>query len=88
MRAVRVNEFGLDKPMVVEEVDDPKADPGEIIVKNYAAGINASDAFMRTGRHLIAYGKSKNDGERKSPLRQARNRALTLPCAHPRSSQE
>ena len=51
MRAVRVYEFDLNVPMQVDEVDDPRPEAGEILVKVGAAGLNPSDIATRTGKH-------------------------------------
>lgn len=63
MRAVRVQEFGMDHPMVVEELDDPKPMPGEILVKLHAAGLNPSDMALRSGNHPFAKLKKDRDKE-------------------------
>ena len=47
MKAVRVTRFGLEHPMVSEEV----AEPGEMLVRIAAAGVNPLEVAIRTGDH-------------------------------------
>jgi NADPH:quinone reductase len=49
MRAVRVREFGGPEVMMLEEVEDLKPGPGEVLVRLHAAGVNPVDAYMRGG---------------------------------------
>lgn len=52
MRAVRVHQLGLDVPMRVDEVEDARPGPGELLVKTEAAGVNPSDVATRAGDHV------------------------------------
>ncbi|MFC1491016.1 zinc-binding alcohol dehydrogenase family protein [Nitrospinota bacterium] len=53
MKAVRVHEFGLDHPMKLDEVEDPRAEAGEILIKVGAAGVNPHEIVIRAGKsHL------------------------------------
>lgn len=63
MRAIRVHEFGLDVPMRVDEVEDPKPQPGEILVKARAAGLNPSDIALRSGKHPYAQMSKKSSAQ-------------------------
>lgn len=51
MRAVRVHEFGPPEVMQVEEVPDPAAGPGEVMVDIAAIGINPVDTYVRSGAY-------------------------------------
>lgn len=48
MRAVVLQEF--DTPLVLCEIEKPKAGPGQVLVKVKASGVNPLDAKIRTGR--------------------------------------
>ena len=56
MKAVRVHQFGLDAPMRLDEVEDPRPGPGELLVRLGAAGVNPSDVATRIGTHVHAGG--------------------------------
>lgn len=49
MRAVRFHEFGKPEVLQVDEVATPEPGPGEVLIKNHAAGINRMDVEMRAG---------------------------------------
>ncbi|HUT49998.1 MAG TPA: NADPH:quinone reductase [Alphaproteobacteria bacterium] len=49
MRAVRVHEFGAPEVMKLEDVPDPVAGPGEIVIKIEAIGVNPVDTYIRSG---------------------------------------
>ncbi|MCG8456650.1 MAG: NADPH:quinone reductase [Holophagales bacterium] len=49
MRAILVREFGGPEVLRVEEIDDPVAGPGEVLVRLEAAGINPVDTYVRSG---------------------------------------
>ncbi len=51
MKAVRVTRFGLDHPMVVEDVGEPTPGPGEMLVRIAAAGVNPLEIAIRSGNH-------------------------------------
>ncbi len=53
MRAVRVHKFGGPEELKLEEVPDPVAGPGEILLKIEAIGINPLDTYIRSGVHAI-----------------------------------
>ncbi len=53
MKAIRVYEFGNPEVMKIEEVDDPKPGPGEVVVKVYAAGVNPVDTYIRSGLYAV-----------------------------------
>ena len=54
MKAVRVHEFNMDVPMRVDEVEDAKLGPGEVLVKAGAVGVNPVDLAIRAAKHPYA----------------------------------
>ena len=54
MKAIVVREFGAPEVMKVEDVDDPTAGDGEVVVRVHAAGVNPVDTYLRTGIHAHA----------------------------------
>lgn len=58
MKAMRVHEFGLDVPMKLEDLEDPRPGRDEILVRLGAAGVNPSDVATRSGKsHHSAHQK-------------------------------
>jgi NADPH:quinone reductase len=51
MKAVRVHTPGGPEVMKLEEVPEPKAGPGQAVVKLEAAGLNYIDVYFRTGMY-------------------------------------
>lgn len=51
MKAIRVTEFGGPAVMKLEEIPDPVAGPGDVVVRVRAAGVNPVDAYMHTGTY-------------------------------------
>jgi NADPH2:quinone reductase len=51
MRAIRVSRFGGPEVLTLEDVPDPTAGPGEVVVKLHAAGVNPVEAYIRTGQY-------------------------------------
>lgn len=51
MRAVRAHEFGEPEVMSVEEIADPVAGPGEVLIEIKAIGINPVDTYVRAGAY-------------------------------------
>lgn len=49
MKAIRVHEYGGADVLRVEDVAEPTAGPGEVLVKVEAAGVNFIDVYLRTG---------------------------------------
>ena len=47
MRAARIHEFGSADKIVVEEIPDPVAGPGEVLVRVGACGLNHLDVDLR-----------------------------------------
>jgi NADPH:quinone reductase len=52
MKAIRVHEFGGAAVLKLEDVPDPKAGPGEVVVRVRAGGVNPVDAYMHTGTYV------------------------------------
>ncbi len=54
MHAVRVHQVGGPEALVHEEVDDPRAGPGQAVVRIEASGLNFIDVYHRTGFYKLA----------------------------------
>src|SRR5260370_22297680 len=54
MHAVRVHQAGGPAALVHEEVDDPRAGPGQAVVRIEASGLNFIDVYPRTGFYKLA----------------------------------
>jgi NADPH2:quinone reductase len=53
MRAVLCRSFGSPENLTVEEVPLPVAQPGEIVIKVEAAGVNHADLLMVQGLYQV-----------------------------------
>jgi NADPH:quinone reductase len=51
MKAIRLHEFGGPEVMRLEEVADPQAGAGQVLVRVAAAGVNPVDTYIRSGAH-------------------------------------
>jgi NADPH2:quinone reductase len=51
MKAIRVHEFGGPEVLHLEDVPDPKAGPGQAVVRIHAAGVNPVDTYIHGGGH-------------------------------------
>jgi NADPH:quinone reductase len=51
VKAIRVQEFGGPEVMNLEEVADPQAGSGQVVVRVRAAGVNPVDAYIRAGMY-------------------------------------
>jgi NADPH2:quinone reductase len=53
MKAIQVTEFGGPEVLKLNELPTPKPEPGQVLVKVGAAGVNPYDTFMRAGIYYI-----------------------------------
>ncbi|MCA1557791.1 MAG: NADPH:quinone reductase [Acidobacteria bacterium] len=53
MRAVRIHEFGGPGQLRLEDVADPQAGAGQVLVRVHAVGVNPVDTYIRTGAHAV-----------------------------------
>jgi NADPH2:quinone reductase len=53
MKAIQVQQFGAPDVMRLEEVPDPKAGPGQVLVRVKAAGVNPVDTYVRAGAYTM-----------------------------------
>ena len=51
MKAIRVHAFGGPEVLTLEDIADPSAGPGDVVVRVRAAGVNPVDAYMHTGTY-------------------------------------
>ncbi len=49
MKAIHVHEFGPPEIMLLEELQDPKPDAGQVVIKIHAVGVNPVDVYIRSG---------------------------------------
>ncbi|GAC1446045.1 MAG: zinc-binding alcohol dehydrogenase family protein [Pyrinomonadaceae bacterium] len=49
MKAIHVHEFGEPEAMRLEEVTDPQAGSGQVVVRVQAVGVNPVDTYIRAG---------------------------------------
>jgi NADPH2:quinone reductase len=55
MKAIRIHAIGGPDVMRLEEVPDPQAGPGEIVVRLEAIGINFVEVYLRTGQYSTQF---------------------------------
>ena len=53
MKAIRVHEFGGPEVLKFEEVSNPSAAPGQVVVAVKAAGVNPVDIYIRAGTYTF-----------------------------------
>ena len=51
MKAIRVHKFGGPEVLQLDEVADPNAGPGQVLVRIRAAGVNPVDTYIRSGTY-------------------------------------
>jgi len=53
VKAIRVREFGGPEVLKLEEVADPRAGAGQVVVRVRAAGVNPVDTYIRSGTYAV-----------------------------------
>lgn len=53
MKAIRAHQFGGPEVLVFDEIDDPVAGEGEVVIDVKAAGVNPADTYMRSGTYAV-----------------------------------
>lgn len=53
MKAIRVREFGGPEVLKLEDVPDPQAGAGQVVVRVRAAGVNPVDTYVRSGAYAV-----------------------------------
>jgi NADPH2:quinone reductase len=53
MKAIRVHEFGGPEALRFEDVPEPSAGAGQVLVRVRAAGVNPVDTYIRSGVHAV-----------------------------------
>jgi len=53
MKSIRVHEFGGPEVLKLEEVSNPSAAPGQVVVGVKAAGVNPVDTYIRAGTYTF-----------------------------------
>jgi len=53
LKAISVHQFGGPEVLKLEEVPDPFAGPGQVVVQVKAAGVNPVEAYIRTGTYAF-----------------------------------
>jgi len=53
MKAIRVHKFGGPEVLQLEEIPEPKAGPGQVLVEIKAAGVNPVDTYVRSGSYPL-----------------------------------
>jgi NADPH2:quinone reductase len=53
MKAIRVHEFGGPEVLKLEEVSNPSAAPGQVVIDVKAAGVNPVDTYIRAGTYTF-----------------------------------
>jgi NADPH2:quinone reductase len=51
MKAIRVHKFGGPEVLQLDEIAEPKAGPGQVLVEIKAAGVNPVDTYVRSGTY-------------------------------------
>lgn len=53
MKAIRVEAFGEPDVMCVQDVPDPVAGPGQVVVRVHAVGVNPVETYVRSGNYAM-----------------------------------
>lgn len=59
MRAITVTEFGGPEVLTVSEVPSPELEPGQVLIKTVASGVNRADLLQRAGHYPPPRGESE-----------------------------
>src|SRR5436190_832017 len=51
MKAIRVHQFGDPEVLRYEDVPDPTAGPGQVVIKAQAIGVNPVETYIRAGKY-------------------------------------
>src|SRR5262245_51945169 len=51
MKAIRVEQFGGPEVMKLQDLPDPRADQGQLVVRIKASGVNPVDTYIRSGTY-------------------------------------
>jgi len=51
MKAIRIHEFGPPEVMRLEDVSNPEAGPGQVVVQVRAVGVNPVETYVRSGTY-------------------------------------
>src|SRR6476660_3034855 len=51
MKAIRVEQFGGPEVMKLQDVPDPRADQGQVLVRMKVIGVNPVDTYIRSGTY-------------------------------------
>jgi NADPH:quinone reductase len=53
VKATRVNTFGGPEVLLLEEVPTPRPDPGQVLVRMHAIGVNPVETYIRAGTYAL-----------------------------------
>jgi NADPH2:quinone reductase len=53
MKAIRLHEFGPPEVMKIEDVHDPRPEPGQVLVRVEAIGVNPVETYIRAGTYAL-----------------------------------
>jgi NADPH2:quinone reductase len=53
LKAIRAHEFGGPEVLRLEEIDDPQAGAGQVVVRVKAVGVNPVDTYVRAGAYAV-----------------------------------
>ena len=53
MRAIRIHEIGGPEVLQLEDVPEPRPEPGQVLIRVACAGLNYADTLIRRGRYLL-----------------------------------
>ena len=54
MKAIVIREFGAPEVMLLEDVDEPRAAPGEVVIKVHSVSVNRTlDCVVRAGKYPV-----------------------------------